>query len=134
MSLKSDLIQALIDLSTDAAGRIYDEVVPQGVAFPFCALTELAATRPATIGGVGLMRRSTIRVAMFARTAPEREAISTAITAEYSAPRPPGQPVKLVGSTRVSSIRVEASSDEVALADGDNVIKGKGLDLFFVYY
>lgn len=134
MSLKSDLIQSLIDLSTAAGSRIYDEQVPQGVALPFCALTEISATRPTDLGGTGLMKRSTVRVAIFTRTAPDRESISTAITDEYAAPRPPGQPFKLLGSTRVSSIRVETSSDEVAFADGDNVQKGKGLDLFFVYY
>jgi hypothetical protein len=130
MSLKSDLIQALIDLSTAAGSRVYDEQVPQGVAFPFCALTEISATRPTTISGAGLLKRSTIRVAIFTRNAVDRESISTAITNAYTDPPFQGE----LGNTLVSSIRVEASSDEVALADGDNVIKGKGLDLFFVFY
>jgi len=134
MSLKSDLIQALIDLVTAAGSRVYDEQVPQGVALPFVALTEISGTRPTDISGAGLMRRSTIRLAIFTRNAVDRESISTAITDEFARQRKAGEPYRLIGSTKVSSIRVETSSDEVALADGDNVMKGKGLDLFFVYY
>jgi hypothetical protein len=130
MSLKSDLIQALIDLATAAGSRVYDEQVPQGAPLPFCALTEISATRPTTISGAGLLKRSTIRIAIFTRNAVDRESISTAITNAYTVPPFKGA----LGDTVVSSVRVETSSDEVALSDGDNVIKGKGLDLIFVYY
>ncbi len=132
MSLKSDLIQDLIDLNTAAGARIYDEQVPQATAYPFCALTEISATRPTTISGTGLLARATQRIAIFTRTAVDRESISDAIIARYASRTSPFR--GLLGSTQVSSIRVETSSDEVAVADGDNIAKGKGLDLFFVYY
>lgn len=128
MSLQSDLIQRLIDLATAANSRVHDEQVPQGVSLPFVALTEISGTQPVDISGTGLLRRSTTRVAVFGRSAVERDAICDAIRADLRSIR------GLVGSTNISSIRVETSADEVALADGDNVIKGKGLDLFIVYY
>lgn len=135
MSLQSDLIQRLITLNSAAGTRVHDEQVPQGVALPFVALAEISGTRPTDISGRGLLRRSTIRVAVFGRTAVERDAICDAIRARHDA-TPAGLSGfrGFMGETRISSIRVETSSDEVALADGDNVIKGKGLDLFVVYY
>jgi hypothetical protein len=128
MSLQSDLIQHLIDLATQAGSRVHDDQVPQGVAFPFVALTEISSTQPVDISGTGLMRRSTLRAGVFGRSALERDAICDAIRANLKTVR------GMTGGTNISSIRVETSSDEVALSDGDNVIKGKGLDLFVVYY
>ena len=128
MSLQSDLIQRLIALGTLAGSRVHDEQVPQGVPFPFVALAEISGYQPTDSAGVGLLRRSTIRAAVFGRTAEDRDAVCEAIRMDLKTAR------GMMGATNVSSIRVETSSDEVALADGDNVVKGKGLDLFVVYY
>lgn len=128
MSLQSDLIQHLIDLGTAAASRVHDDQVPQGVPLPFIAITEISGSQPTDIAGNGLLRRSTTRLAVFSRLATERDAICDAVSTSLKSVR------GLVGSTNISSIRVETSADEVALADGDNVMKGKGLDLFIVYY
>jgi hypothetical protein len=128
MSLLSDLIQHVIALGTPAATRVHDEQVPQGVTLPFVALTEISGNRPVSITGAGLLRRSTVRIAVFGRTAVERDQICEALIPDLTAVR------GMMGSTNVSSIRVEISADEVALSDGDNVIKGKGLDIFVVYY
>lgn len=128
MSLQSDLIQHLVALNTSASGRVYHEQIPQKEALPVMATTELNGNRPTTLSGAGLLARSTIRLAIFARTAIEMDSIATIIRDRLREFR------GWMGDTKISSIRVETSADEVALSDGDNVIKGKGLDLFFVYY
>jgi hypothetical protein len=128
MSLQSDLIQYLAGLGTDAGTRVHDDQVPQGVQLPFIALTEIAGNQPVDISGRGLLKRSTMRIAIFGRSAVERDAISLAIRT------PLGGFSGLIGATRFTSIRIETSADEVAMSDGDNMIKGKGLDLFSVYY
>lgn len=128
MSLQSNLIQKLIALNTEAAAKVYDDQVTQSIPLPFIASTQLAHSQQFTLDKKPLFSRSTIRIAIFSRTATERDAIADAIRTAlvtFSG---------MMGDTRVSSVRVETSADEVVLADGDNVIKGKGLDLFFVYY
>lgn len=132
MSLQTDLIAAIQGLSTAAGTRVHDEQVPQGIQLPFVALTEISGNQPATIDGTGLLKRSTTRVGVFANTAAERDTVCDAIRAHA----PTGlQAFKgALGATVVSSIRVESSSDEVAVSDGDKLIKGKGLDFFIVYY
>jgi hypothetical protein len=132
MSLQSDLIAAIQGMSTAAGDRVHDEQVPQSVPLPFVAVTELSGTRPSDLNGVGLLRRSTMRLAIFARTAAERDTIVDVIKSDAPAGLQAFRGA--LGATTVSSIRVETASGEVALADGDNVIKGKGLDLFVVYY
>jgi hypothetical protein len=132
VTLQADLIAAIQTLGTAAESRVHDEQVPQGVQLPFVALTELSGTQPMDISGRGLLRRSTIRLAVFARSAVERDAVAETIRAR--APAGLQAFSGLMGSTKVSSIRIEPASGEVALSDGDNVIKGKGLDLFIVYY
>lgn len=128
MSLQSDLIQWLIDLNTDAAGRIFQDQVDQGADRPLIATTEINGNRPSTLDGRGLLNRSTIRISIFAKKAEQTESIATQIRIGLNNYR------GYMGSTRLSSVRVETSSDEVALSDGDNIVKGKGLDLFFLYY
>lgn len=131
MSLQSDLIQHLIALGTAAGARVHDELVPQNVPLPFIAVAEIAGTTPTDLSGRPLLSRSTMRVAVFARSAVEREEICDALRdVDIGLPSVRG----MMGSTDVSSMRVETSADEVAMADGENVIKGKGLDLFVVYY
>lgn len=130
MSLQSDLIQRLIQLNTAAGARIYHQQIPQGEPLSVIATSEISGNRPTTLSGTGLLARSQIRVAVFARTAAEMDLILDAIKDEFRDFRQN----TFIGNTRVSSVRAEVSSDEVALSDGDNVIKGKALDLFFVYY
>lgn len=128
MSLQSDLIQFLSDLSTAAGDKIFHEQIDQTATPPFLATTELNGARPTDLSGRGLLNRSTIRLAIFAKTGEQTESIATAVRLALSGFR------GMMGETRVSSVRVETSSDEVALSDGDRIVKGKGLDLFFVYY
>lgn len=128
MSLQSDLIQAIQALATAAGQRVYDELVPPGVPLPFVATTMLTQTQELTLSANGLFRRATVRVAVFSRTALERDAISAMIRSAYHGFK------GTIGTVDVSSIRVEDSSDDVELSDGDSIIKGKGLDLFTVYY
>lgn len=130
MTIQSDLIQHLVGLDTAVGARVHDEQVPQGVPLPFVAIAEISGNRPTDISGRGLLRRSTQRIAIFSRSAVERDAIATQISNSFGTFTFPGE----IGDTRFTSIRVETSSDEIALSDGDNVIKGKGLDLFAVYY
>lgn len=132
MSLQSDLIAKLEALDTAAGVKVYDEQVPQGAPLPFIAITELSGTRPLDLSGAGLLKRSTMRVAAFATSAVDRDAIADAIKA--IAPGGLHAFKGQMGDTNVSSIRVEPSSSEVSLSDGDKLIKGKGLDLFIVYY
>lgn len=128
MTLQSDVIQAVAALGTAALTRVFDEQVPQGAALPFMALTVLSANQPQVLNGSGLLKRATIRLAIFSRSASERDVMGDVIRATYHGFK------GTVGSTNVSSIRVEDSADSVELSDGDNIIKGKGLDLFTVYY
>lgn len=97
-------------------------------------MAEISGNRPTDIGGKGLLRRSTQRIAIFSRNASERDSIAVSITDAFRVLQESSQGSFVIGETRFTSIRVETSSDEVALADGDNVIKGKGLDLFAVFY
>lgn len=128
MSLQSDLIQFLGDLNTEAGERVFNEQIAQNAAQPVMATTELNGSRPTDISGRGLLARSTIRLAIFAKKAEQTEAIASAVRDAFQGFR------GMMGATKVSSVRVETSSDEVALSDGDTIIKGKGIDLFFVYY
>ena len=128
MSLQSDLIQAVIALATPAGSRVYDELVPAGVALPFIACSVLTQTQELTLSATGLFKRATVRVAVFSRTALERDGICNTLRTTYHGFK------GAIGNTVVSSIRVEDSSDDVELSDGDSIIKGKGLDLFTVYY
>lgn len=128
MTLQSDLIQSLITLDTLAGNRVFDDQVMQSVPFPFIAMTVLTANRTLTLRAEPLFKRATIRVAIFARSAVDRDVIADELRTAYHGFK------GMIGTTDVSSIRVEDSSDSVELADGDNLIKGKGLDLFFVYY
>lgn len=134
MTIQSDLIQYIVALDTAAGARVHDEQVPQNVPLPFMAIAEITGTRPTDISGKGLLQRSTQRIAVFSRNASERDVIAKAIRDALSALQEASQGAFLIGATRFTSIRVETSSDEVALSDGDNVIKGKGLDLFAVFY
>jgi hypothetical protein len=134
MTVQSDLIQYIAGLATAAGERIHDEQVPQKVPLPFVAIAEISGNRPTDISGKGLLKRSTQRIAIFSRSADERDTISFAISEAMRLLQEAAGGAFSIGATRFTSIRVETSSDEVALADGDNVIKGKGLDLFAVFY
>lgn len=134
MTIQSDLIQYIAGLGTAVATRVHDEQVPQGTPFPFAAVAEITGNRPVDISGKGLLRRSTQRIAIFSRSASERDAIAASISDAFTTLQQSTSGAFLIGSTQFTSIRIETSSDEVALADGDNVVKGKGLDLFAVYY
>src|SRR4029079_10994807 len=113
---------------TAAGTRVHDELVPAGVPLPFVALTVSTQTQELTLNAQGLFKRATVRVAVFSKTALERDVLATEIRTAYHGFK------GTIGTTNVSSIRVEDSSDDVELADGDSIIKGKGLDLFTVYY
>lgn len=134
MTVQSDLIQYLGALGTAADSRVYDEQVPQGAPLPFIAIGEISGNRPTDISGKGLLRRSTQRAAIFSRSAVERDAIASAVAEAFRAMQEGASGAFDLGATRCTSIRVETSADEIALSDGDNVIKGKGLDLFLVFY
>jgi hypothetical protein len=134
VSIQSDLIQYIVSLGTAASTRVHDEQVPQNVPLPFMAIAEISGNRPTDISGKGLLQRSTQRIAIFSRSSSERDAIAKAISDAIRALQEASQGSFLIGATRFTSIRVETSSDEIALSDGDNVIKGKGLDLFAVFY
>ncbi len=127
MPLESNLIQRIISLDTAAAARVFDRHVLQGIPTPFMALTKISGSQPTTLDSRTLMRRATVRVAIFGRTAVDEQSIAEALRTDLNGFR------GFIGSTRVNSLRVEDSAGEVALADGDNVVKGTGLDLFFLY-
>lgn len=124
--LQGDLIAKLIALGTAAADRVHHEQVPQGVAMPFMATTEIFANQPLTLDGRKLLASSQIRIAMFAAKGTDLESITQKV-------RTLNGFRGLLGTTKVHALRVETSPDEVAFADGDKVIKGKALDLFFKY-
>lgn len=128
MSLQSDLIQYIVLLNTDASTRVFHEQAEQTAVLPFIATTEISGSRPTDLSGRGLLARSQIRLALFATKAQQTEAMATAIRAALGGFR------GMLGDTQVASVRVETSSDEVSLSDGDTIVKGKALDLFFVYY
>lgn len=125
--LQSDLIQRVSGLATAAGARVYQQVVPQNAALPFIACSQISGQQPTTLDGRVLFSRATIRLAIFAADYATAEAIKTAIRSDLQAFR--GR----IGTTVIHSARVETSSDEVSLVDGDAVIKGTGLDLFFLY-
>lgn len=127
MSIESELIQALITLATPSAERVFDRQVPQGAQLPFTAVSKISGSQPVTISGAPLLARATVRIAIFGRSAVEEFAAARAIRERFNGFR------GYLGDYRVSSGRVEDASGEVAFSDGDNVIKGTGLDLFLVY-
>jgi hypothetical protein len=133
MSLQSDLIQFLIDAGTGVESRVHDEQVPQKVALPFLATSLLGGSQPNTLNGVRLFSRAQIRIAVFARYALERDTIEGQIRAYLNAWIFTHRNGGLIGNTRVISIRISRSSDDVAFSDGDNLVKGAGLDLSFMY-
>jgi len=125
--LQSDVIQRLSALGTAAGSRVHHQVIPQNVVLPFVACSRISGQQPTTLDGRKLLARATIRVAIFAKDYLTAEAIETAIRADLSGFR--GR----IGSTQIHSTRVESTTDEVSFVDGDALIKGTGLDLFFVY-
>jgi hypothetical protein len=127
MSLESDLIQRVIAMGTLAGAKVYDRQVPQGVQTPFVALTKISGNTPTTLDGRALLSRATVRVAIFGRSATDEQSIAAVVRATFNGFR------GFIGATRVNSLRVEDAAAEVALSDGDNVVKGTGLDLFFLY-
>lgn len=127
MSIESELIQSLIALDTPSSDRVYDRQVPQGAPLPFTAVTKISGMQPVTLNGTALLARATMRIAIFGRSAVEEYAVARAIRTRFNGFR------GFLGDYRVSSARVEDASGEVAFSDGDNVIKGTGLDLYLVY-
>lgn len=125
--LQSDLIQRLVSLNTAAGARVFHQEVPQGIALPFIATGRISGSQPTTINGEALFSRATIRVAIFASLYAEGEPIERAICDAFRGFR------GFLGTTRVEATRVENASDEVSFVDGDRVIKGIPLDLFFLY-
>lgn len=133
MSLQSDFIQYLIALNTAAAARVHDEQVPQGLALPFVATALLTNTKPKVLSGRGLFSRSTLRLAVFGRSATERESIISSVSSDLATKTVTYPAGFTLGTTAIKSVNVSRSSDEVSLTDGDNLIKGAALDLSFMY-
>jgi len=133
MSLQSDVIQFLIGLGTGADTRVHDEQVPQKAPQPFVAAAFLGGNAPQTLSGARLFSRGQIQLAIFAKTAVERDTIINEIRSGFDTWRAANLTGGLLGSTRVISVRVTRSADEVPLVDGDITIKGAALDLSFMY-
>jgi len=125
--LQSDLIQWLATRGTAAGGRVHHQVIPQNVVLPFIACSQISGQQPTTLDGRPLLARATIRVAIFAADYLTADQIAASIKDTLNGFR--GR----IGSTVVHSTRVESTTDEVSFVDGDALIKGTGLDLFFVY-
>lgn len=133
MSLQSDVIQFLIALGTGAGTRVHDEQVPQQAPMPFIATAALGGNTPETLSGTRLFARGQIRVGIFGLTATDRDSVATAVREGFDNWRAANPKGGLLGDTRVISIRLTRSSDEVSLSEGDALIKGAALDLSFMY-
>jgi len=125
--LQSDLIQRLASLGTAAGARVYHQEVPQGAPLPFIATGKISGSQPTTITGEALFSRATIRVAIFALLYSDGEPIERAIRDHFRSFQ------GFMGTTKVAATRIDNTSDEVSFVDGDRVIKGIPLDIFFLY-
>lgn len=125
--LQSDVIQQIVAINTAAQGRVHHQVIPQRTALPFVAVQRISGNQPLTLTGTRLLERATLRVAIFATSYQTAELIERDIRTTFHGYR------GTLGSTTIHSTSVQSTSDEVSFVDGDDVIKGTGIDLSFVY-